>query len=88
MTDTQRRGRLECDHRAGAHDRSRGGPHPDCVLCQRSEQPRIDALAVMADELSAQLRRVVRVELDRAVAILRKEALELQILRTRRLGGK
>lgn len=85
---TARNGHLECDHRAGAHDRSRGGPHPDCALCQRAEQPRIDALAVIADELSAWLRRRIAVELDRAVLVLRQEALMLQIVIEDRTKGR
>lgn len=80
MRRTTRTSRLECDHRAGAHDRSRGGPHPDCLLCQRAEEPRINALAVTVDELSAHLRRVVWAELGRAILVLREEALALQVV--------
>lgn len=72
--------KIEEQHRRGKHDRANGGPHPDCVLCQRAEQPRIDALAVMADELSAHLRKVVWTELGRAILVLREEALALQVI--------
>lgn len=75
--------KIEEQHRRGKHDRAGGGPHPDCVLCQRAEQPRIDALAVITDELVAHLRLVIKVETDRAVGVLRGEALALQIFARR-----
>lgn len=80
--------KLEKQHRRGKHDPDGGGPHPDCMLCQRKEQPRIDMLAVMTDELSAHLRKVVWTELGRAILVLREEALALQVIADGRKGPR